>query len=78
MAARRRRWRRRLPSPTPDAPRVRYRSLSDAHQLIADNNVRLIQAGKQPTNEQLINEQRAAQAVELARKELLARIPTRD
>jgi hypothetical protein len=31
-----------------------------------------LQAGNQPSNEQLINEQRAAEAVVLARDELLA------
>ena len=52
--------------------RATYRSRWDAHQIIADHNARLVQAGKQPTNEQLINEQRAAEAVELARNDLLA------
>ena len=40
--------------------------------MIADNNARMLQAGNQPSNEQLINEQRAAEAVVLARDELLA------
>ena len=57
-----------------DILRAKYRSLWDAHQLIADHNSRLLQVGKQPTNEQLINEQRAAEAVQLARNELLAAI----
>jgi hypothetical protein len=57
-----------------DILRAKYRSLWDAHQLIADHNSRLLQVGKQPTNEQLINEQRAADAVQLARNELLAAI----
>lgn len=52
--------------------RAKYRSEWDAHQIIADHNARLVQAGKQPSNEQLINEQRAAEAVQLARNELLA------
>jgi hypothetical protein len=52
--------------------RAKYRSLWDAHQIIADTNARLLQAGKQPSNEQLVNEQRAAEAVQLARKDLLA------
>jgi hypothetical protein len=52
--------------------RAKYRSEWDAHQIIADHNARLVQAGKQPTNEQLINEQRAAEAVQLARNELMA------
>ena len=52
--------------------RARYCRLWDVHQVIADANVRLVQAGKQPSNAQLINEQRAAEAVQVARKELLA------
>jgi hypothetical protein len=52
--------------------RAKYRSLWDAYQIIADNNARLLQAGKQPSNEQLMNEQRAAEAVQLARKDVLA------
>ena len=52
--------------------RAKYRSLWDAHQILADRNARLIQSGQQPSNEQLINEQRAAEAVQLARAELLA------
>jgi hypothetical protein len=52
--------------------RREYRSQWDAHQIIADNNARLVQAGTQPSNGQLINEQRAAEAVQLARTELLA------
>ena len=52
--------------------RAKYRSEWDAHQIIADHNARLVQAGKQPSNEQLINEQRAAEAVQLARNELMA------
>jgi hypothetical protein len=54
--------------------RARYRSLWDAHQVIADHNSRLVQSGTHPTNEQLINEQKAAEAVALARAELLAAI----
>ena len=54
--------------------RARYRSLWDAHQVIADHNARLVQSGTHPTNEQLINEQKAAEAVALARSELLAAI----
>ena len=57
-----------------DALRAKYRSQWDAHQIIADHNARLVQAGKQPSNEQLINEQRAAEAVRLARDDLLAAI----
>jgi hypothetical protein len=55
-----------------DMLRAKYRSEWDAHQIIADHNARLVQAGKQPSNEQLINEQRAAEAVKLARDELMA------
>ena len=54
--------------------RAAYRAQWDAHQLIADHNARLVQAGKQPSNEQLINEQRAAEAVARARDELLAAV----
>jgi hypothetical protein len=50
--------------------RAAYRGRWDAHQLIADHNSRLVQARKQPSNEQLINEQRAAEAVRIAREEL--------
>ena len=59
-----------------DKLRATYRSQWDAHQLIADQNSRLVQAGKQPTNEQLIREQRAAEAVALARDELVAALNT--
>jgi hypothetical protein len=52
--------------------RAKYRSLWDTHQVIADHNARLAKSGKQPSNEQLINEQRAAEAVAFARDELLA------
>jgi hypothetical protein len=55
-----------------DALRRKYRNQWDAHQIIADHNARLVQAGKQPSNEQLINEQKAAEATALARNELLA------
>jgi hypothetical protein len=54
--------------------RARYRSSWDAHQVIADNNARLIQAGQQPSIDQLRNEQRAAEAVARAREDLLAAI----
>jgi hypothetical protein len=60
-----------------DMLRAKYRSLWDAHQVIADHNARLLQAGKQPSDEQLANEQRAAEAVVLARDELLAAIARR-
>jgi hypothetical protein len=54
------------------AMRANYCSLWDAHQVIADANVRLLKAGKQPSDEQLKNEKRAAEAVQTARKQLLA------
>ena len=54
--------------------RATYRQRWDTHQLIADHNARLTQVGKQPSNEQLINEQSAAEAVQLARNELVAAI----
>ena len=54
--------------------RTEYRRQWDAHQLLADQNVRLVQAGKQPADEHLIKEQRAAEAVRLARNELTAAI----
>jgi hypothetical protein len=52
--------------------RAEYCRRWDAHQIIADQNARLAQAGTQPSNEKLINEQRAAEAVKLARDELIA------
>ena len=58
--------------------RARYRNRWDAHQVIADHNARLLKAGGQPSNEQLINEQQAAEAVALARNELLAAISSGD
>lgn len=61
-----------------EALRAKYRRLWDVHQVIADQNARLEQAGKQPSDEQLINEQRSAEAVRLARDELLAAAPRLD
>jgi hypothetical protein len=58
--------------------RAAYRAQWDAHQIIADHNARLVQAGKQPTNEQLINEQKAAEAVALARNELAAAVASQE
>jgi hypothetical protein len=52
--------------------RARYRSQWDSHQVVADHNARLVKSGTHPSNEQLINEQRAAEAVELAKDELVA------
>jgi hypothetical protein len=54
--------------------RARYRSLWDAHQIIADANVRLLLAGTRPSAEQVASEKHAAEAVLLARDELLAAI----
>ena len=58
--------------------RAKYRSQWDAHQIIADQNTRLLQVGKQPTEQQIMNERRAAEAVALARDELLAAIARLD
>lgn len=55
-----------------DALRANYRRHWDAHQVIADNNARLANAGKHPSNEQLMQEQRAAETLQLARDDLLA------
>jgi hypothetical protein len=52
--------------------RAEYRSQWDAHQIIADQNARRLHAGSQPSNEELMNERRAAEAVRRARDELLA------
>lgn len=54
--------------------RARYRTLWDGCQVIAHANATLLKAGKHPSNEQLINEQKAADAVQSARSELLAAI----
>ena len=59
-----------------DALRAQYRREWDAHQLIADHNARLEQSGRSPSNEHLINEQRAAEAVARARDNLLVAIAT--
>ena len=55
-----------------DELRAKYRREWDLHQYIADQNARLLKGGNQPSNEQLMNEQRAAEAVALARAELVA------
>jgi hypothetical protein len=55
--------------------RAQYRARWDVHQVLAHQNATLALLGKQPTNEQLINEQRAAEAVAQARAELLAATP---
>jgi hypothetical protein len=54
-----------------DALRRKYRLEWDAHQVIAHRNALLVRTGRQPSNEQLIDEQRAASAVALIRDELL-------
>jgi hypothetical protein len=54
-----------------EALRRKYRSKWDAHQLIAYRNAHLVRAGRQPTNEQLLDEQQAADAMALVRGELL-------
>jgi hypothetical protein len=56
------------------ALRSKYRSARSAHLLTVSANKRLTQAGKQPTNEQLAAEQRAAEAVRHARAKLHAAI----
>ena len=56
------------------ALRLKYRSERNAHLLTARVNKQLTQAGKQPTNAQLAAEQRAADAVKLARAKLHAAI----
>jgi hypothetical protein len=60
-----------------DKLRAQYRVRWDAHQVIANQNTAMVRSGQQPSNEQLINEQRAAEAVALARAELLAAIAAR-
>jgi len=55
-----------------DELRAKYRRLWDLHQFIADQNARLVKAGKRPSKEQLENEQQAAEAMRLARDELRA------
>jgi hypothetical protein len=56
------------------ALRLKYRSDRNIHLLTASVNKQLTQAGKQPTNAQLAAEQRAAEAVKLARAKLHAAI----
>jgi hypothetical protein len=48
-----------------------YRKEWDAAQVIAHRNAELLRTGRQPSNEQLINEQRAVEAVARARGELV-------
>jgi hypothetical protein len=54
--------------------RARYRAVWDAYQVVADGNAALLRDSKQPSNEQLIKERKAVEAVERARAELLAGI----
>ncbi len=54
--------------------RSQYRALWDAYQVIAHRNAELARTERQPSDEQLIAEQRAAEAVALVREELLAAI----
>jgi hypothetical protein len=61
-------------APDLEVLRRNYRDAWDAHQIIADHNARLVQAGKHPANEELKNEQRAAEAVSRARDELRAAV----
>jgi hypothetical protein len=55
-----------------DVLRSKYRAGWDAHQALSHRNTLLVRTGRQPSDEQLIDEQRAAEAVGLARDELLA------
>lgn len=50
--------------------RARYRSVWDAYQVIAHANAELLRCGKRPSHKQLIDEQLAEAAVEVARDEL--------
>jgi len=63
-----------LPNQTQRLDRLRaeYRVRWDRYQVLNHQNATLVLLGREPTNEQLINEQRAAESVALARKELLA------
>lgn len=61
-----------------DKLRSKYRSLWDAYQVIAHRNAELLRTERQPSNEQLIAEQRAAESVALARDEVLAAIARLD
>jgi hypothetical protein len=63
-----------MKNPSIEQLRVKYRSLWDAYQVIAHRNAELLRTERQPSNEQLIAEQRAAEAVALARDEVLAAI----
>jgi len=54
------------------ALRRKYRDRWDSHQILAHRNAVLVRTGRQPSNEQLIEELRAATAVALLRDEVLA------
>jgi len=51
--------------------RARYRALWDACHFIAHENATLLKNGQRPSNEQLSNEQKAVEAIQVARSELL-------
>jgi hypothetical protein len=67
-----------MKSPLVDRLKAKYRSLWDSYQVIAHRNVELVRTERQPSNEQLIAEQKAAESVALARDELLAAISAAD
>ena len=52
----------------------RYRLQCDAHQMIAQKNLALVQAGTCPSKDELKSERRAAAAVARLRDDLLAAI----
>jgi hypothetical protein len=54
------------------ALRRKYRDRWDAHQIIAHRNAVLVRTGRQPSNQQLMEEQEAATVVSLLRDEVLA------
>ena len=54
--------------------RAQYRTRWHAYRVIARGNAVLLKDGRQPTSERLIDEQRAVEAVKVARSELLAAI----
>ena len=59
-----------------DRLRAEYRVRWDRYQVLNHQNATLVLLGREPTNEQLIHEQRAAESVALAREELLAAMQT--
>ena len=58
--------------------RTEYRVLWDAYLLVAQENSRLRQEGKQPSPEQVAQEERAATAADQARNTLLDSISRSD